>query len=551
MIDEKLIEKFYSKLFTIPRKRITIAIGVVTIMLASFLNGIVSKTFFAQRYFFVGLALITSLFISSRLIRLALNSRRVFFLALFILIFVEIFDFIAIHLLNNFNLIIMAPATMAAGLTMILYFTSESSALKTSVISSSILVAIYPVNFIFSFEAPHRFTAYSLTILLGVMFSFAFLRYIDRNYGKFNVKKMLKAFLLFWLTSEPKFFEKELEKLSEIKKGYVSCIRIDDVSLMSSSFHPGPLRNIGGARLVEEMLRRYGGIYMHSAVKHDSNPSTSRDVEKIVESVSCTGVKLKPLKPLKPAEIDGERFTILVFPFDRLKIVFISGKEAIDDIPEEIATFAEKVLGECIVVDCHNCHKSGYELTKEDLDELRSLIERAGGIDFDGVKEFKYAFLGKDFETKNTCGKIALLLLDYDGDKYAILMLDGNNICCDFRRDIENWFKSAGINGIVISTDNHAKTGISPKIGYMPVGSDEVERKMIADFVKEAIKTTPERTESIAYSRNEVEVKVMGNAFFKSVENAFRDVGEKAIYLFFAVILGQFAVSILLGNMIF
>jgi putative membrane protein len=561
MIDEKLIEKFYSKLFTMPRKRITVVIGLITILFASLLNGTVSKTFFAQRYFFIGLSLIIAIYLASVFLSLALTSRRIFFLSLFILIFVEFFDFIAIHILRNFNLIVMAPATMAAGLTMILYFTSEASEVKTAIISFTLLILVYPVDFYFSFEAPHRFSSYLLTTFAGVLLSWVFLKYIDRDYGNFNVKRMLRAFLLFWLTTLPEYFEKELLKVSELKRGWVKCLRIGDVELISTSFHPGPLRNIGGAMLVERVLEGRKAIYMHSTVKHSSNPSSSKDVKRIVSAISCSD---RDLRAKRPVEVEGNNFSLKIFPFDSVTLIFISGKTAIDDIPEEINKFAEKIFGETIIVDCHNCHRRNYEIGSEEIMELITLFEKgkekltnnglAKDESFDESNSIGYFFTSKRIETPNTCGKIGMLILDYEGCRYGILMLDGNNVNCEFKEELEYLLEDNGISPVILSTDNHSKTGISPKIGYMPVGSDDMERRTIIDFVVGVVSGLEDkqlRSGKISYGKREVEVNVMGDAFFKSVENAFRDMGEKSIYLFFIVIFLQLVVSVMLGSVIF
>ncbi|MFP3947080.1 MAG: hypothetical protein ACLFVI_09285, partial [Archaeoglobaceae archaeon] len=64
MIDNHSMERFYSKMFTTPEKRISVTIGLVTITLASIINGITSEVFFAQRYFFIGLFVIICFLIS-------------------------------------------------------------------------------------------------------------------------------------------------------------------------------------------------------------------------------------------------------------------------------------------------------------------------------------------------------------------------------------------------------------------------------------------------------------------------------------------------------
>lgn len=557
MIDEKLIEKFYSKLFTIPRKRITVSIGLATIILASLLNGTVSKTFFAQRYFFIGLSLIVCIFVAAFILKMAFNSRRIFFLALFILIFVEIFDFIAIHILNSFNLIIMSPAAMATGLMLILFFTSRSSELRTALVSTMVLIAIYPVNFLFSFETPHRFVAYSATILAGVIIAFGFIKYIDRNYDGINIKKLLRSFLLFWLTSQPEYFENELLKTSIRKKGWVKCLKIGDVLLFSTSFHPGPLRNVGGAKMVGEVLEKFeSAMYLHSAAKHDSNPSSFKDVRSILNAVD--GVEFVPVKAMKPVEVEGEKFSVRILPFassnpaSGVKLILISGKKAIDDIPEGIGSYAERLFGECMVVDCHNCHSENYEIDKADLEEIVDLLHRIREkLQRSEPVELRYSFFKKRIETANICGFVAMLLLDYGDDRHCLLMLDGNNVDCIFKNDLETFLAGKGVKATILSTDNHAKTAISPKVGYMPVGSDRKEREIVFDFIEECFEGLNfEGAVEIGYTSREVEINVMGDGFFKTVEKAFREIGEKAMYLFFTTILAQLVVAIVLGTLI-
>ncbi|AGK60373.1 putative membrane protein [Archaeoglobus sulfaticallidus PM70-1] len=548
MIDQKIIEKFYSKLFTIPRKRVSVLIGIITIVFASFLNGTVSKSFFAQRYFFIGLSLIISLLIASKLLKIAFNSRRVFFLALFILIFVEIFDSIAIHILHNFNLIIMAPSAMATGLTLILFFTSETEEFKASLLSTTILLSIYPIDYAFSFEAPHRFTGYVAATVIGVSLALLFIKFIDRNYGRFNSKRLLRNFILFWLTSDPSFFERELERISETKEGFVKCLKINDVHLVTTSFHPGPIRNIGGALLVEKLLDE-NRIYLHSLVKHDSNPSTSRDVEEIVRKAKNLSSFIS-LKCFKPVSVEGERFKLMAFPFDKLTLIFISGKKAIDDIPESINRFAEKIFGECIVVDCHNCHSQGYEMSSGDIIEILELMEALKEkIDFREVNRLRYSLASARIDGKS-CERVSMLILDYDGERFVLLMLDGNNINCEFKSELENFFLKSGLQPVIFSTDNHSKTGVSPKIGYMPVGSDVAERKAIIDFIMRNLGRELKDVGEVGYSHDTVKVRVMGEDFFKAVEKMFVDLGEKAIYIFISIVLIQFFTSLIFGNLI-
>ncbi len=544
MIDKKLIEKFYSKLFAIPRKRISVSLGLVTILLASILNSTTSKTFFAQRYFFIGLAMIILLLVVSRFIGLAFNSRRVFFLVLLLLIFTEVFDFIVIHL-GFFELIVLAPASIAALLTLVLYFTSESNENRVVLAVLFILFALYPVNQMYSFNAPHKMTSYAIASVAGISLGMVYIKYLDRDYGIFNTRLLLKSFILFWLTCKPDYFEKWLERAGELKNGWIKCLSIGEVRVISTSFHPGPLRNIGGARLVGRILEMPNTMYLHSATKHELNPATRKDVEKIVENINRAQA-LPAGNAYRPFEVEGEKFLLRVFPFDCVTLLIFSGKYATDDMPPEINSIAERYLGEVVLAEAHNAHMEGFDIDAEDFYELEELVRQACSIP--RIKDHvKYCFLKEKCETSSICGWIALLMLKYESETHGILMLDGNNIRKNFRQKIEDFALDYGVKLTVVSTDDHSKTGISPKVGYKPVGGDEIDEKIVISFLERAFSSSRFEDGKVSYSRKDVEIRVMGKKFFDAVEKVFIDIGEKALYLLWAIMAFQVILTALLG----
>ncbi len=546
MIDSHSIERFYSKMFTTPEKRISVVIGLVTITLASIINGITSEVFFAQRYFFIGLFVIIYFLVSRSYIGLAFNTRRVFFLSLIVLISIEVFDFIAIHVLQAFYLIVVAPSAATALITITLYFTSKASERRVLFTSALIFVLIYPVSHLYSFQVPHRFLAYILIVAAGIVLSFLFIRFMDRDFRPFNIKDLLRSFILFWLTSDPQYFEKEISKSGFEQAGWTKCLSIGDSKLISTSFHPGPMRNIGGASLVEEVLERFpGSMYLHSASKHEDNPVSGEDVRNILDSVKCSG---KQLTAHYPYEVAGERFYLKVFPFDEVKLLIFSGKEAIDDLHSQMNHTAEHYLGEVMLVDGHNAHRENYDITDEDAVEIEHLIKKAATIQTEG-SPIQYFFYNKDIDNKNL-KHAAILFLRYGHtngeDIHAILSLDGNNIDKDFKEELEDYGRDRGISLTVTTTDNHSSTGVSPKVGYRAVG-DKQDRQKVRSFLNEALQKLEFYDGEIYYSRNKVTARVMGRQFFEDAEIAFKELGGKALYLLMVVVLVQLFLTIILG----
>lgn len=466
-----------------------------------------------------------------------------FFLSLILLIGVEVFDFIVIHLLT-FDLIVVAPASLTFFLVLVLYFTSRARYWHVLIASILLLLLVYPVNHFYSFQAPHRLTAYLIAVLAGALFSFTYMRYIDRNIGGIAIKELLRGFILFWLTSDASHFEKELEKYGVEKKGAVRCLSIGDIRIVSSTFHPGPIRNIGGGSLVAAFLDRYD-MYLHSASKHEDNPVSSEEVRKIVSSALCGEFSLEAFRPFS---IEGKRYRLHVFPFNHATLLILDGKHATDDLPSGLNEVAGKYFTNPILCEAHNCHVEGFEVSAEDILEIEELFERASEVET-GQAELEYAFHSTRAESQSICGHVSFLLLKYTGkageDEYGILLLDSNNVEKELKHKIEEFGNERGIRIIVTSTDNHAKTGVSPKIGYRPAGMDDWET--VRNFLEEALKKEVRRAERISYGSSQVVARVMGRRFFESVEKAFREIGETAIYLFLILSSLNVVLTILLG----
>ncbi|MFP4559476.1 MAG: DUF2070 family protein [Archaeoglobaceae archaeon] len=547
MIDNHSMERFYSKMFTTPEKRISVTIGLVTITLASIINGITSEVFFAQRYFFIGLFVIICFLISRRYIGLAFNNRRVFFLSLIILISIEVFDFIAIHILHKFYLIVVAPSAATALITITLYFTSKASERRVLFTSAIIFMAVYPVSQLYSFQTSHRFLAYILIVAAGIILSFLFIRFMDRDFKTFNVKDLLKSFILYWLTTNTQYFEKEIAKSGFEQTGWTKCLSIEDAKLISPSFHPGPMRDIGGASLVSKVLEKFpNSMYLHSASKHENNPVSGEDVQKILDSVKCSG---KELVAHYPYEVTGDRFNLRVFPFNEVKLLIFSGKDVIDDIPSKMNQKAEQYLGEVMLVDGHNAYRENYDLSDEDVLEIEQLLKKAADTRTEEC-DVQYFFYNQEIDNKNL-EHTAILFLKYGDDTcgssiHGILSLDGNNIDRDFKEELEDYGRENGISLTVTTTDNHSRTGVSPKVGYRPVG-DKQDRQRVYAFIEEALEKMNFKKGDLSYSRNEVTVRVMGRQFFEDAERAFNELGGKALYLLLAVVLFQLLLTLVLG----
>lgn len=539
MIDQNVLEKFYSKIFSVPKKRISVAIGITSIVLASYLNGISGKSFFAMRYFFIGLALIVLLILAGKAMKSGFNSRRIFFFALFMLVLIELGDVIAIHLLNP-ELIVASPSAIAFILSVALYFTSERFSYLAPL---AILALLYPVDYLFSFSAPHRGIAYAISSLAGVFLSHLFISFMSRKAGRIEVSDILRDFVLYWLKGEPTVFEKRIKMYSEIRDGRVFVVEFGNVRVIIPEFHPGPFRDIGGARLVVKALKKYG-MFLHGVSTHATNPATEEDVDRIL-SLSPELVKASPRKPYS---VKGKRFRMKVYPFDKFSIVIIHGMESIDDIPSEVRELAERFFRNPVVVDAHNAYVERYEISSEDMAEIYLLLEKASELEAEECRSFEVGFSSADYESQSVCGKLALLLMSFDGEKHGILMVDANNMERELKEYLENIGRKYGVSLDVVTTDNHSKTGVSPKVGYKPAGMEDAEA--IERFLVNAIENADFKEAQVKFGFEDVRISVMGERFFREVETAFRNYGERAMYLFVLFSVMNYALTYALSGVV-
>ncbi|MGC9308453.1 MAG: DUF2070 family protein [Thermoplasmatota archaeon] len=546
-MDKSAFERFYSKIFTIPKKRISVTLGVITIAIAS-LQYSIARAFFAQRYFFLGLLLIVLILAVGRTINLAFNGRRVFFLALLLLIFIEAFDFIVYHLGFPY-LISLTPAVISSFLTIILYFCSEAREANVYVLSLSMVLLLYPFSYFYFdlyYDLPAHFEVQGLTAgyvfiaVVGVIAGHAYLRFLDTERG-FNIKSFFRAFLLFWLTGNPAYFEARLKEVATRMQGWVRCLSIGDVRVIANAFHPGPLRNVGGARLVHRVLEQPRTMYLHSATTHDRNVVSAADVEAVIQHISCGDVELQAHRPFC---IEGDEFTVTAFPFDAFRLLIVSGTIMIDDLPPEVQEYADS-LGEILVVDAHNAYRKEYDVTPAQVEEIKSLIRQAAETEAEPA-DMRYAFRKKAVASQNICGYLALLRLDYGDERYALFMIDANNIDLSFRRDIEAFFEEQDIHPVVVSTDNHAKTGMPPSLEYQPAGDHPSDVSTVFEFLEEC---NPRATiePAISYGKQSVAINVIGEHFFNDLEGAVRSIGKQAVILFFLVISLQLILAMLTG----
>ncbi|MDI9646736.1 MAG: DUF2070 family protein [Archaeoglobales archaeon] len=454
-------EKLYNLLFSIPKNRILIPFTLGTLLLSTFKIQLIK----------LWLAVFLVQIVCIKIAKLHFNLRRSAFLSSLLVL-----------MAFPFSLTFDTVVGIYFFFLLVMYFCSEIKKISS---------AASLIPFLFVEPKPETILIIAISFLLLLIF----LRILDFNTGKVNSRKFVENFVLHWLTSKPDYLENLFEDWGETRNGRVRKISFGCVEVLTTDFHPGPFRNVGGARMVEA-LSQGNKVYLHSSTSHRWNPTSSNSVAKILKAAQT--LELSEVYAGKPIFLENNRFEAFCFPFSKFKLIFVSGKEAIDDF---------EVRSKEVIIDCHNAYKSGYDVGEDELREIESLVKMAENLEFERV-EVKSGFVKISASSESICNYLAAILLDY-GEKYAIVIFDSNNIEKNFRKYVEEKFSEIGYTAIVTSTDNHAKTGIRTKTNYKPAGACEKDWEYVEKLVKECKKAELKETK-VKFGEALVDVKVFG-----------------------------------------
>ncbi|MDI9642245.1 MAG: DUF2070 family protein [Archaeoglobales archaeon] len=487
------VEKLSRKLFTLPKIEILATLYVV-----------LAFSFYLLNYkAFLFLILLTTIILTSiKLLSLKFNLKRTLFLSLLI----SLLGFVSHELFGSF-------AGSFFLLISVIHFCSERGFIPSAFVSSIPFLIIEPNSLIF--------------LVLSSALFYAYLRVLNVKVANSTMREFVESFVKFWLTNDPRSAEEILSKNSELFKGKVRCLSVNEFRLISTDFHPGPFRNVGGAKLVN-FLNSPFSVYFHSPTTHEKDPVSEEDLKKIRTVLNCNGTELSPLEPF---ELESENFKLFCFPFDKKKLIFVSGKKRMDDFFLNSNNF---------IVDCHNANFFG-ELTAEEIKEIQKLVEKAENIGSEAVGNVKGSFLKLNVETESISNYVSAILLVYGDRKFAIVVFDSNNVDLAFRELVEKKFEEIGFKAIVCSTDNHFKTGIRVRESYKPAGGCEKDFEVL-ELLLEKCKNLKFEDLHFRFVESDVEVRVLGSLKSK-VENLASGSG-KYIFLFFILVFVDLILSI-------
>ncbi|MEM4462855.1 MAG: DUF2070 family protein [Fervidicoccaceae archaeon] len=394
----------------------------------------------------------------------------------------------------------------------------------------------------------------SFILLLGAVF----LKHISKKLAYGTDPFYLFSSMIETLFGESNSFERVLKSLSEDKEVEVYLFKIDGISpilLVVSNVHPGPFRNVSGAKLVRLLRNRlnergYRLVFLHGIGSHENDPATSEDVESLIKSIelaldqgswmSCRGEGIKPFS-LEMEDIRATGFSLGSCP----PLLLISRKNSsMDDLPGFLAQKA-KDAG-VILVDSQNKFEGEVDWSSKHINDLLYLISQ---IPKEKCKP-RIGYSSVSTEELDPSGNeigplgMSVITIECEGQKAAFVVIDGNNMRDEMRRALVDAARSAGFTIVeVATTDNHESTGSSKGRGYKVVGETIPAYKVVDALLRSLKRAESEESErEVAFHVLRLNMSVVGErgmGLFERIVDRLK--------IFEALIFGYLAIALIVS----
>ena len=404
-----------------------------------------------------------------------------------------------------------------------------------------------------------------LSTLTGLIFAFALIVFVE-HYGRrrigFSPIRMFRAFLRDWLEADNLELESYLNQLgveTEVDAAAFVFRRENSPKvkglMLVSNFHPGPFLNVGSSSLPylfhAIVERELGAVALvpHGVSGHELNLVSQVENEKVIRTIlgRVNSVKFSPFATCVTRGGNGVA-TATCQTFDGCALVTMTTSPSdMEDVPTDVANrikgFTRGKFRYVALVDAHNCLTGPATMSREKISALedaalQTLQTPANVHPFKfGIAKRKPAFKLRDGFGP---GGISVAVVEADGQRFAYICIDGNNMVKDLREEILTEVRTLGFNdGEVLTSDTHMVNGIvSARLGYYPVGA-VVQRSLLMSEIKQACQSAIadlEPCEAGAVTQ-QVAVVTLGSKSLKRVMNVIYKVSKLTAITLFPLII--------------
>lgn len=361
-------------------------------------------------------------------------------------------------------------------------------------------LTVLVVAFVFGLAPWRMVFGLVLASLVGLTFAFALITAVE-IYGRrtigFSPNRMFRAFLVDWLERKNDELESYLNELgveSEIDVSAFAFRQKDSTRLKSvilvSNFHPGPFTNIGSSvlpflfqRVIE---RRFGAVALvpHGVSGHELNlVSQAQNARVIGWVLSNLEGAVYHSEATSVVRANNGIATATSQVFDGCALVTMTtSPEDMEDVPSDVGNrivgLTKGRFSHVTLIDAHNCLTGPTTMSSQKLGALQEAA--LGSLQISAEQRgqmFKVGVARKvpaGFTMKDGIGPggVAVLGIEVDGQRFAYISIDGNNMIKGLREHILDNVKKMGFDDAeVMTTDTHMVNGIvSAPLGYHSVG---------------------------------------------------------------------------------
>lgn len=391
-------------------------------------------------------------------------------------------------------------------------------------------------------------TALTVASVVGLAFAFTFVIAVERRGRKaigFSPLRMFRAFLADWLEGENHELESYLKNLGVEAEIDVAAFafrakgarNIKGVMLVSN-FHAGPFLNIGSSVLPflfqSVVSRRFNAVALvpHGVSGHELNLVSQEENARVIRWVLASLENAHFLGEATHVTRANNRIaTATSQVFDGCALVTMTTSPYdMEDIPSDVASrlagLTQGKFRHVAAIDAHNCLTGPTTMTSDKLgaleevalSSLQASAERDSG-------EFKVGLARRvppAFTLKNGLGPggISVLGIEVDGQRFAYISIDGNNMVRGLREEIIDAARSLGYDdGEVMTSDTHMVNGIvSARLGYYRVG-EAVSKTSLLNEIRSACSEAMADMEpcEVAAVSGQIGVTTLGSESLKRV----------------------------------
>ena len=361
-------------------------------------------------------------------------------------------------------------------------------------------LTVLVVVFVFGLAPWRMLFGLVLASLVGLTFAFTLITIVE-IYGRrtvgFSPNRMFRAFLADWLEGKNEELEAYLNELgveTEIDVAAFAFRRKGTARpksvVLVSTFHPGPFTNVGSSvlpflfqRVVE---RRFDAIAVvpHGVSGHQLNLVSQAQNSRVIGWVLANlegAVYHGEATPVIRADNGIATATSQIFDGCAL-VTMTTSPEDMEDVPSDVGSrivgLTQGTFRHIALIDAHNCLSGPTTMSSQKLGALQEVAlatlqnsaKQRGQMFRVGVaRKVPAGFTLKDGIGP---GGIVVLSVEVEGQRFAYINVDGNNMIKGLREQILDNVRKMGFDDAeVMTTDTHMVNGIvSAPLGYHLVG---------------------------------------------------------------------------------